>query len=136
MEEQSAQPDSACDACDVLESQPAPVPDVISLRIEALSVFVLLIVVWSFAMYSSQPSLVTSGSTLPTEFTIDLNDATNAELQLLPGVGDKLAADILRYRSDHDGFTSVAELKKIRGIKEARFRSLSKHLTLNGSKHR
>jgi len=65
---------------------------------------------------------------LPREFVVDLNHATEAELNLLPGVGPKLAQEILRYREDRGGFQSVEDLMNIRGIKDGRISALRKHL--------
>ena len=65
---------------------------------------------------------------LPREFVVDLNHATEAELNLLPGVSPKLAQEILRYREDRGGFQSVEDLMNIRGIKDGRISALRKHL--------
>ncbi len=76
---------------------------------------------WMVAPTASVPDA------MPTDFVVDLNLATEAELSLLPGVGPKLASDILRYRAEHHGFRSVEELMNIRGIKLTRFQSLAPH---------
>lgn len=47
---------------------------------------------------------------------IDLNTATLAELQLLPGVGQGKAARIVSYRERTGGFRSVDELGKVSGF--------------------
>ena len=55
---------------------------------------------------------------------VDLNRADREELMTLPGIGEKKAEDILRYREEHGGFQSTEELMKISGIKEAAFRRI------------
>jgi competence protein ComEA len=49
-------------------------------------------------------------------YQVDLNHADRAELLQLPGVGESLAARILDYRSKHNGFGQVEDLRKVRGV--------------------
>lgn len=51
---------------------------------------------------------------------IDLNRATQSELQTLPGIGPKLAESIIRYRADQP-FRTIKDLKNVSGIGEKRF---------------
>ena len=55
---------------------------------------------------------------------VDLNKATQAELEVLPGVGPKMAERILAYRAENGGFKSVDELDKVKGIGEKRMATL------------
>lgn len=48
--------------------------------------------------------------------SINLNTASAAELELLPGVGPALAARIVEYRREHGPFGSIEELDLVRGI--------------------
>lgn len=47
---------------------------------------------------------------------LDLNAASAAELEALPGVGPALAARIIAWRTQHGRFSSVAELDSVSGI--------------------
>lgn len=47
---------------------------------------------------------------------LDLNRATAAELEALPGVGAALAERIVEWRRLHGPFRSVEELERVRGI--------------------
>lgn len=49
---------------------------------------------------------------------IDLNAATAAQLQELPGVGPKTAARILEYRRLHGPFRNIEALQQVRGVGE------------------
>ncbi len=47
---------------------------------------------------------------------LDLNAATPAELEALPGIGPVLAERIISYRQESGGFRSVDELLAVKGI--------------------
>lgn len=51
--------------------------------------------------------------------SIDLNTATQAELETLPGIGPVKAAAIIAYRAEHGAFTDVSELDDVDGISPA-----------------
>ena len=55
---------------------------------------------------------------------IDLNTATIAQLDTLPGIGPSFAAAIIRERDRLGGFTSVDQLREVRGIGDKRFADL------------
>jgi len=55
---------------------------------------------------------------------IDLNTATAAQLDTLPGVGPATAAAILTYRTRHGRFKSVTELLEVPGIGPAKLEAI------------
>jgi competence protein ComEA len=55
---------------------------------------------------------------------INLNTATLADLDSLPGVGPVLAQRILDARTAQGGFKAVSDLRKVDGIGDARFEQL------------
>jgi len=61
---------------------------------------------------------------------VDLNTATLADLDTLPGIGPTLAAAIIRERDRRGGFTSVDQLRDVRGIGEKRFADLRDLVTV------
>jgi len=61
---------------------------------------------------------------------IDLNSATNAQLESLPGIGPALAGAIIAERDRRGGFRSINELREVRGIGEARFADLRARVTV------
>ena len=52
----------------------------------------------------------------PAQAPLDLNAATAAELDALPGIGPVLAARIVEHRRRHGAFRSVEELLSVPGI--------------------
>jgi competence protein ComEA len=67
------------------------------------------------------PPSDTPGSSAAPGAPVDLNTATAAQLDQLPGVGPVLAQRIVDYRTQHSGFRSVDELRQVSGIGEAKF---------------
>jgi competence protein ComEA len=61
---------------------------------------------------------------------VNLNTATLAQLDTLPGVGQVLAQRILDYRTSHGGFRSVSELRQVDGIGDSRFEQLKDLVTV------
>ncbi len=59
-----------------------------------------------------------------TQSRVNLNTATKAELQELPGVGEVIAERIINYRNQAGFFSNKEEVKNIRGIGELRFEQL------------
>ena len=55
---------------------------------------------------------------------VDLNQATQRQLDLLPGIGPVLAGRIIEYRQRHGGFHSIGELRAVSGIGSKRYASL------------
>lgn len=47
---------------------------------------------------------------------VDLNTASVATLETIPGIGAKRANEIVQYRLNHGGFHSLEDLRKIKGI--------------------
>ena len=56
---------------------------------------------------------------------LDLNTATAAELDALPGVGPVLAQRIVEWRTAHGQFRDVAQLREVDGIGERKYAELS-----------
>jgi competence protein ComEA len=61
---------------------------------------------------------------------INLNTATLADLDTLPGVGPVLAQRILDARTAQGGFTAVGDLRKVDGIGDSRFEQLKDLVTV------
>jgi competence protein ComEA len=61
---------------------------------------------------------------------VNLNTATLAQLDSLPGVGPVLAQRILDHRAQHGAFRSVSELRQVDGIGDARYEQLKDLVTV------
>jgi competence protein ComEA len=63
---------------------------------------------------------------------LNLNQATATQLDLLPGVGEKVAQRIITYR-DKTPFRRVEELVKVKGFGKKRFEKLRPYLSVTGA---
>lgn len=61
---------------------------------------------------------------------VNLNTAGRAELATLPGIGEKLAERIVRYREEHGGFETVEELLDVSGIGEGKLAALRDYVSV------
>jgi competence protein ComEA len=56
---------------------------------------------------------------------VDLNTATVADLDALPGIGPVLAQRIVDWRTEHGRFASVEQLREVTGIGESKYADLA-----------
>jgi competence protein ComEA len=56
---------------------------------------------------------------------LNINKATETELQTLPGIGPSKASAIMEFRETNGGFKNIEDLKKISGIGEKTFEKLA-----------
>ncbi len=76
---------------------------------------------------TSDTTRATSGAKAKKE--INLNTATKDELVSLPGIGENIAEQILIYRDEHGVFSSVEQLRKIKGIGAKKFEKLRPYVS-------
>ena len=62
---------------------------------------------------------------------ININTAPVEELQRLPGIGEKWAADIAAWRAEQGPFTNVEELTQISGIGPGTLRDIMDYITVS-----
>jgi competence protein ComEA len=61
---------------------------------------------------------------------VNLNTATQAQIETLPGIGAKAAERIIEYRQKNGGFKKIEELMNVKGIGEKSFLKLKPYLTV------
>ena len=61
---------------------------------------------------------------------VNINTADEKALDTLPGIGPAMARRILDYRQTNGSFQSIEELKKVKGIGEAKFAKLKDKVSL------
>jgi competence protein ComEA len=63
------------------------------------------------------------------KFRIDLNTATYGELQTLPGIGPKLAENIIQYRDGHAPNHDFGDIISVSGIGSKRHTTMKPYFT-------
>jgi competence protein ComEA len=66
----------------------------------------------------------------PAAALVNLNTATQAQLESLPGIGVKVAERILDYRQKNGPFKKIEDLMNVQGIGEKSFLKLKPLLTV------
>jgi len=69
----------------------------------------------------------------PAANLVNLNTATVAQLELLPGIGAKTAQRIIEQRQKNGGFKKIEELMNVRGVGEKSFLKLKPLITVGPS---
>ena len=64
---------------------------------------------------------------------VNVNTASAAELETLPGIGAKTAARIVEYRQKNGPFKKIEELMNIQGIGEKNFLKLKSQISVGGA---
>lgn len=104
-------------------------------RISAAAfVFIVLVATSAFAQTSQTAQPRASQSAASAEKVsapINLNTATVADLERLPGIGPKVAARIVDYRTKKGPFKKTEELMNVQGIGEKSFLKLRAQLTVS-----
>ena len=65
---------------------------------------------------------------------VNINTASAAELEALPGIGAAMAARIVEYRQKNGPFKKIEDLMNVRGLGEKNFLKLKPQLTLGAAK--
>lgn len=81
-----------------------------------LSTIMALVAVLTLAQPLHLIAAPTAAATQAAVATVNLNSASVAELQGLPGIGKVTAEKIVAYRSEKGKFKSVDDLLKVKGV--------------------
>lgn len=62
--------------------------------------------------------------------TININTATLAELDNLPGIGPSTAQKIIEYREENGKFKKIEDIQNVKGIGEAKYEDIKEKITV------
>lgn len=60
--------------------------------------------------------------------SLNINKATEQDLQNLPGIGPSLAAKIIAYRDENGKFTTVEDIKNVNGIGDSKYENIKDYI--------
>jgi competence protein ComEA len=70
-------------------------------------------------------------SEVPVAFPVNINTASQAELETLPGIGPVLAQRIIDYRENDATFSSIEDIQNVPGIGPATFEDIKELITVD-----
>ena len=61
---------------------------------------------------------------------VNINIASQEELEKLPGIGSSIAIRIVSYRKENGKFNSIEDIKNVSGIGEAKFNNIKSYISV------
>ena len=105
--------------------------------IRMMTAIVLALGLVATAASAQEPARAAAKAAMPSATSgtpINLNTATVAQLETLPGIGKSTAERILEYRQKNGGFKKVEDLMNVRGIGEKSFLKMKALITVTAPK--
>ena len=73
---------------------------------------------------ASSSSKTSSNPTSSKSTIVNINTASQTELEALPGIGPSTALKIINYRKENGKFKTIEDIKKVSGIGDAKFEKI------------
>ena len=86
------------------------------------------------ASAQDKPAASKAAAKAPSTAPVNINTASAAEFEGLPGIGATMAARIVEYRQKNGPFKKIEDLMNVRGLGEKNFLKLKPQLTLAAAK--
>lgn len=59
---------------------------------------------------------------------VNINIATQTEIETLPGIGPSTALKIINYRNEHGKFKNIEDIKNVSGIGDSKFENIKEYI--------
>ena len=96
-----------------------------------LAVLAMATIPAAAAQQKSSPAKSASAASAAPTTPVNINTATQEQLETLPGLGPKVAQRIIEYRQKNGNFKKVEDLMNVKGIGEKSFLKLKPMLTIS-----
>ncbi|HVI00560.1 MAG TPA: helix-hairpin-helix domain-containing protein [Enhygromyxa sp.] len=106
----------------------------ISTLVRTLTLTVATLLGTSSIAAAAEPSTESTqqaASSKTLEGQVNINTASAAELELLPGIGPSIAARIVDYRTEHP-FKERNHIMRVKGVGQKTFAKIKDYLTVEG----
>ncbi len=61
---------------------------------------------------------------------VNINTATPEELAKLPGIGPKIAEEIVNYRKEHGAFKTIRDIVNVKGVGDKKYEAIQDKITV------
>ncbi len=93
---------------------------------KSFCVFVFVCVVG----YVCQTNICLSANEI--EGKVNINTATEEQISVLPGIGPKLASEVIKYRNTIGKFGAIEDLKKVNGVGDKKLEKIRNFVVVEG----
>ncbi|MDN3511480.1 MAG: helix-hairpin-helix domain-containing protein [Candidatus Jettenia sp.] len=66
------------------------------------------------------------------EGKVNINIATEDQIALLPGIGPKIAIEVVNYRTNNGNFQTIDDMKKVKGVGDKKFEKIKNFIAVEG----
>ena len=104
------------------------------MKINKRTAIVILVILLTFGLSSLASAKDASPEkTIPVlEGKLNINTATAKELKMLPGIGEKTAANVIECRTQNGDYTEPKALLKVKGIGEKTLEKINDYIIFEG----
>ncbi|MGB1251496.1 MAG: helix-hairpin-helix domain-containing protein [Candidatus Promineifilaceae bacterium] len=81
-------------------------------------------VVGSAEANNANTATINTSNAIDANGIVDINRASRAELETLPGIGESTAQKIVTYREDNGPFAAIDEIMNVSGVGEGKFNQM------------
>ena len=84
----------------------------------------------SSSLIVNNSSNSSNNSSLSKSTKVNINKATQSELETSPGIGPSTALKIVTYRNENGKFKSIEDIKNVSGIGDAKYEKMKDYITI------